>query len=1556
MGEAQREVLQLEINADGMVSGRRVAVRELDEIKRKAGETGEGMGRFDSMLSGVGSRLTSFAGIAGLAAGAFALVVGGAFAAVSALRPVVSAAMESERASAQLEATLRSTAGAAGLEREALTALAGDLMRLTGVDDDLIVSAESVMLTFTRIGEEAFPRALEAALDLSTKLGTDLKSAVIQVGKALNDPVEGVTALGRAGVQFSDSQKSLIKDLVETNRLAEAQAIVLGELETQMGGSARAARDTLGGAVDHLQGIFGNFQESIGGELLPVLRGMVEGAISSAGGLDGLGASIGRVLAVGMEWLAWGAATAAMLVSIGTDAAARMMQGLSWIAGALASLNEAAGLSGAAFREAEANLLDNALAAAVAGDAADVVAKGLIAAALGADKYSGAAAGAAAGSRKLGEDSGLSAAELKKLKDEIEALTAKYQPAIAEQQEWAADLRRMTTLYQQGRIGADLLAAALAHVEQKLAALNKLDAPEIKLPSPDEMLTEIETRWVDSIEEGAAAWREVDAIIDDLAIDAMIADAQGFMKETLALEKEWEEFQKQVSENFVRGVQSSLSTFFYDLLSGGEDALKNFGRSLKDLLFKTLAEYLAQWAITQAKMLVLSLARIAKEKAAQQAANAAGGGGGGGGLGNYSSLASGAGMVVAAFAVVAAVAALTNAYRQSQEKKTYGTTAGGKVEDGQMYFGWSGKLSETGAKVASGIQGLLEAFQSATGSFIEGLAQAQVRIRNDKKVFEAIVNGEVIGTFKTAEEAIIGAAKRMFLEADLSKALDPIVRQVIENYQGKDPAQFAEAVSKVQGIMNELSGLSDIEIALRDLPSKSAALASELRSMGVSMGDAQRVAMEWRLQQMQNLRDQITGRQRTAAEEMAERQRQAAMFNAELALMKAELEAKRAELVAKQTFVRADGEIVKLETDLARRGVQERLEIQRAAGMVLDAEIQMQATWANSILGITAAVTDTLSAQIAAIDQILANLPAAIDPKEIRIGTGGRGGGAGGAVSAGPSKQDQLRDFLDALQQIERQALPPLIAQLADLEDWYSANLETAERLGVPLERITALYEQQRQALVDQAQAEVGQYLQSPEASRLAEIYAWRDEMVEVYTSLGLDIQPVLDATAAQLRQLGQDVLGSLGLQSVSTRQQFEGLAAQLEFLRNNLEALGLTTEDYAAITRELGDQAFLSLADGLAQFVGTEEQKAALEQLRWEMELYNYELQFQYLQSLGLLTAEQIALVQALLDAAAGYDPATGSGGVYDPFGITTGGDSSNAGGWGGSGDSETDQAMQDLIRALDRLREFQESLLLNQSVTPLTIEQQYYEAQQQYLDLLAAAQSTDPAVAAEAIAALPAATEAYLDLAAQMFGSATLGYQQIFEEVVAQIEAVLGSYEPPAAYDWGTIHGDLGGIGTTLGLANNWHQSNFEELGTQSIYLTQIRDLLEDTEPTGGGGGGGGTAESRMAQDSAQMLLAGAAARVLAFPSGELLSGSLGSQTALASGLATLNATMLRVEQRLSKLDRLDDIERRLGDVEREVRASGQAMDRAVTSAPVGGAGLTTVAAPSRRRGVAA
>ncbi len=174
------------------------------------------------------------------------------------------------KADAQIKEAIRSTAGVAGKSLEELKGQAEQLQEITLFSDDQTEGAQALLLTFTNIRGEIFDNTIPLVQDLSTAFNQDLSSSAIQVGKALNDPIKGVTALQRVGITFSAEQKKMIKSLVETGDVAGAQKIILGELERQVGGSAAAAAKA-GDTFKLLQNQFAEIKEVVG---LLILNGL----------------------------------------------------------------------------------------------------------------------------------------------------------------------------------------------------------------------------------------------------------------------------------------------------------------------------------------------------------------------------------------------------------------------------------------------------------------------------------------------------------------------------------------------------------------------------------------------------------------------------------------------------------------------------------------------------------------------------------------------------------------------------------------------------------------------------------------------------------------------------------------------------------------------------------------------------------------------------------------------------------------------------------------------------------------------------------------------------------------------------------------------------------------------------------------------------------------------------------------------------------------------------------------------------------------------------------
>lgn len=183
----------------------------------------------------------------------------------------VAAQRKQEDAIASVSAALSTMGDAAGFTLPELEAMASGLQQLsTFGDEDILRNVTSNLLTFGGLSGEVFERTQALALDLSAQLGQDLKSSAIQLGKALNDPARGLTALTRIGVVFTEEQRAQIVAMQAAGDMAGAQAIMLGVLEEQYGMAAETLAATDSGRITQAWGAIGDAMEKIGAIILPI--------------------------------------------------------------------------------------------------------------------------------------------------------------------------------------------------------------------------------------------------------------------------------------------------------------------------------------------------------------------------------------------------------------------------------------------------------------------------------------------------------------------------------------------------------------------------------------------------------------------------------------------------------------------------------------------------------------------------------------------------------------------------------------------------------------------------------------------------------------------------------------------------------------------------------------------------------------------------------------------------------------------------------------------------------------------------------------------------------------------------------------------------------------------------------------------------------------------------------------------------------------------------------------------------------------------------------------
>jgi hypothetical protein len=228
-------------------------------------------GRASSSSGGLGRSLKTLGKVA-------AVGVGAAFAGLAvALKVGFDELAEGQLVAAQTSAVLKSTGAAANVTAKEVDDLSMSLSRMSGVDDELIGKGQNMLLTFTNVrdevgkGNDVFSQATKTMLDMSVATGRDMAKSAVTMGKALNDPISGMSTLTRIGVKFTDAQKKQVKAMVEAGDVMGAQKLILAELNTRFAGSAKAAGETFPMQLAKLKNAFAEAAAGLAEILLPYL-------------------------------------------------------------------------------------------------------------------------------------------------------------------------------------------------------------------------------------------------------------------------------------------------------------------------------------------------------------------------------------------------------------------------------------------------------------------------------------------------------------------------------------------------------------------------------------------------------------------------------------------------------------------------------------------------------------------------------------------------------------------------------------------------------------------------------------------------------------------------------------------------------------------------------------------------------------------------------------------------------------------------------------------------------------------------------------------------------------------------------------------------------------------------------------------------------------------------------------------------------------------------------------------------------------------------------------
>ena len=246
------------------------AVKNLDDLDRKTNETENSFKKLGEVIAS--AALTK--------------------AVISFGQESVQAAEEASRSMRLLASTVEATGAGAWTSADALHNMAVEFRNMTGIDNGKIEQMQTVLLGFKNISGPTFKEATAAILDMSTVMNMDLSSAAQAVGKALDDPINGIDSLRRQGFAFTDEQKKVIRTLIETGETAKAQKIILDELAGTYGGAAEAANNSF----SQLQNAFGELKETVGTHIEPMVAAIADRVLDLIEGFNGLDAGTQRMI------------------------------------------------------------------------------------------------------------------------------------------------------------------------------------------------------------------------------------------------------------------------------------------------------------------------------------------------------------------------------------------------------------------------------------------------------------------------------------------------------------------------------------------------------------------------------------------------------------------------------------------------------------------------------------------------------------------------------------------------------------------------------------------------------------------------------------------------------------------------------------------------------------------------------------------------------------------------------------------------------------------------------------------------------------------------------------------------------------------------------------------------------------------------------------------------------------------------------------------------------------------------------------------------------------
>lgn len=1253
-----------------------------DEAKVKGilGELASGGATAGRNLGGIereAKRASS--GIAGMAGSLKGLLV--AAGAVTALYKGFSLLSESlklygvqEGAIAQVEARIKSTGGAAGQTSEQLQRIASSLQGVTTIGDEATLEMQALLLAFTKIKGDEFELATERVLDMSQAMGTDLKSSAIQVGKALNDPIRGISALSRAGVQFSESQRASIKSLVEMGDTAGAQRVILQELETQFGGAARAARETLPGALTAAGNALGDVQEEIGKGLAPTIAFLAErlATLAADPAFMELARSAGEGIATMIRWTIMGAAAIGQfaadgikrirewsltVIDIADSTYAAFERGAQFLGPFGAQLRESIGQMRGVLAENRTRM---------EGFGVDVEAglrQGVDAAldlAVGLEGVGKAAGGATAPVWTMADGTDEAADAADKLRKALERQTASLEEqakqikiriaALGKGEEAERDAERQIVARNAAiQAGLQPGAAAAAGIEALAKAVFDLGKREEDLKDKIEkgnkgMVARITALRDAAKETIALARNQRDAVLDleaQVASELRLEAAARLGADALRAQMIEEELMAFARANGIKGEteyeQAILKRARAAITAGigapgGSNNLSEWATSAREFskhlqgvddefaeVINSAADFLDALQNINAEGGKLG-AIVAGADLVRSVGNQMTGGN------NYGAEGAMVGAIVGAIiggpsgmAIGSAIGGAIGSLIGKSSDQFLGSieeSAGRAMGRGQWAVKAGGVI---GAQFMSQVTRGINAAIDAIGGELGALPGIEVHVKDGIfSVFAAGMRAKFGSMAEAVDFAILYALQNSEITGISDNVRSVLERTTAENFQNLaadlDFAKWVDALPEIGRLASE-SGRAVVDAVeqYRIAFRRAVELGIDTAKIDQALGAS-----------LEALRNNLLGIVETDEERI---RREAAGFNEKVAMIAAEQKMREAELLGKKAGLEA--EIALVQAEMATE--EYRL---RARGAFVQGQAALVTTEVK-LLGALMEALAAVDAALAVAQGILGGLPGLISEGDIQdaIRRARRG-------AAGAGGRDERAELVSRLVDVERAALDDFDRMLLEHGEKWEREIELAQRHGIELERVAAARQLEVDAIAQSIRDRV-QGLRGGSGNDLAderrrildefaEIRRQNELLLEQEGQLAMARWKINEAERVALQRLAEDVISGLGLPMEATRSQVETLKQQLQLLWQSVADGAITGERLKEVYDQLKESTasqLYGLAAGILDSMGASQEaaqmRAYLEEANFHMQRAQLTFLFEQYMALGLISDE---------------------------------------------------------------------------------------------------------------------------------------------------------------------------------------------------------------------------------------------------------------------------------------------------------------------------------------------